>query len=140
MNKIILTGRLTRDPAYKRCNSVNGEFRVANFNLAVRRSGTKDVTDFFRIKAFNAFADSAFHYLHQGMRIMVEGELQTSSYPDRETGEKKTAYEVVVQRFEFLDSRKEDSSQTGNYPPPAPEGYDGFMNVPDDELDDLPFR
>lgn len=140
MNKIIVTGRLTRDPAYKRCNSVNGEFRVSNFNLAVRRNGSRDTTDFFRIKAFNGIADSAFHYLHQGMRIMVEGELQISSYPDRETGEKKTLYEIVAQRLEFMDYRREESSQEGNYPPPAPEGYDGFMGVPEDEMDDTPFR
>lgn len=141
MNKIILIGRLTRDPEYNTYSTENGEFRVAKFGLAVSRNTSRDVTDFFNIKGFNKHADTAFKYLHKGMRIMVEGELQISTYPDKETGEKKTAYDIIVQRYEFLDSKKDSSNdQPGNYPPPAPEGYDGFMNIPDGYDEELPFR
>lgn len=140
MNRIILIGRLTRDPEYKTYQTENGEFRLAKFSLAVSRNTSKDVTDFFVVKGFNKLADTAYKYLHRGMRIMVEGELQTSSYPDKETGEKKTVYEISAQRFEFLDSKKDSSDQPGDYPPPSPENDDGFMNIPEGYDEELPFR
>ena len=141
MNKIILIGRLTRDPEYNTYPTENGEFRVAKFSLAVSRNTERDVTDFFNVRGFNKLADTAFRYLHKGMRIMVEGELQTSTYSDKKTGEKKTAYDIIAQRFEFLDSRKDSGNdQSGNSPPPAPEDFDGFMSIPDGYDEELPFR
>lgn len=144
MNKIILVGRLTRDPVYRQYNNDKGAFSVANFDLAVKRNTARSSDDgayFFHIKAFNKLADTAANYLHQGMRILVEGELQTSAYPDKETGEKKTYYEICAQRLEFLDGNSgNETRQTNGDIPPASDGHRGFVDMPEEEMDEMPFQ
>ena len=139
MNKVIMMGRLTKDPEHKEVSSGNGNFQVANFIIAVRRN-TSDTTDFFRVKAFNKLSEIARDYLHKGMRVLIEGELNTSSYANKDTGEKKTSYEINAVRIEFVDTKSGNNNAPGNFPPPAPEGYDGFMNIPDEIDEDLPFK
>ena len=136
-----MLGRLTRDPVCKEIRSQNGDFRVANFDIAVRRN-TTDVTDFFHVKAFNKLSDVAEKYLRKGMKVLVEGEMTTSSYTDKDTGKKKTSFEINVSRIEFVDAKSgsENNGSTQKYPPPTPEGYDGFKNIPDGFDEDLPFK
>lgn len=141
MNKVIMIGRLTKSPDYKEISSQNGTFRVANFDIAVRRNSSA-TTDFFHVKAFNNLADTARDYLRKGTKVLIEGELQTSSYPDKDTGEKKIYYGINAARIEFIESKSGvgSSDTAGGYPPPVPDGYDEFMNIPDGIDEDLPFK
>lgn len=140
MNKVIMSGRLTKDPDYREIQQEIGSFHVANFDLAVRRN-SKNVTDFFRVKTFNKIADNVKEYLHKGMRVLVEGELNITSYTDKETGEKKSYCEINASRVEFIDAKNgsENGSNSGGYPQPAPDGDDSFMSIPEG-YEDLPFK
>lgn len=141
MNRVIMIGRLTRDPECKEISSQNGKFQVANFDIAVRRN-TTDVTDFFHVKAFNKLSDIAEKYLRKGMKVLVEGELLTSSYTDKDTGKKKTSFEISATRIEFVESKSgnENDGSTRNYPPPTPADYDGFSGIPEGYDENLPFK
>lgn len=139
MNKVFMSGRLTKDPVFKTIKTQTGYFNVTNFDLAVRRNAS-DKSDFFHIKAMNKQAEIARDYLHKGMRVVIEGEFQTSAYPDKETGEKKTAYEINVNRIEFFDTKDGSAMQEGKYPQKAPEGYNGFMDIPEGMEAEMPFR
>ena len=113
MNRIILSGNLTKTP----------ELKVAKFGIAVKRPFSKnDETDFFNVVAFGKTAELCAKYLEKGRRVIIEGRLQTSNYEDRD-GNKRTGYDVVVENLEFADSKKKTDS------PP----------VDDDDDIDLPF-
>src|SRR5574344_305984 len=102
MNKIILSGRLTKDPDYQ-----ESKMPIASFDLAVGRN--KDVTDFFRIKAFNETAKAVDKFTAKGLRVIVEGRIQTSSY-ERKDGTKSYSIEVLADRVEFIDY-KDDKAE-----------------------------
>ena len=145
MNKVILMGRLTRDPEI-RYSQGERQIAIARYTLAVDRKGQKNENgqqaDFIRCVAFDRAAEFADKYLRQGQRILIEGRIQTGSYQDRDG---KTVYttDVVVEQQEFADSKNDRSSgyQTQSRQQPAPVGYDGFMNIPDGVEDEgLPFN
>lgn len=133
LNKIILIGRLVRDPEL-RYTPAEGT-AVANFTIAVDRpfnnkKGEKEA-DFMRIVVWDKKAENCATYLAKGRLVAVEGRLQIRSYDDRE-GIKRTAVEVVAQNVIFLEGRRTTSESRP--------GYDGTAN---DELDigdeDVPF-
>ncbi len=138
MNKVILMGRLTRDPEYRVSQNAE-QTAIARYTLAVdrrvRRAEGQQTTDFIRCVAFNKSADFAYKYMHQGMRMLISGRIQTGSYQDKDG---KTVYttDVVVDDQEFADSKGVASQM-----PQAAPGADGFMSIPDG-VDDcgLPFN
>lgn len=138
MNKVILIGRLTRDPDI-RYTQGNEPIAVARYTLAVdRKTKSQDgnrEADFISCVAFRKSAEFAEKYLHQGMKIAVSGRIQTGSYTNRE-GQKVYTTDVVVEEHDFCEKRAEGQ------PAPMPEpGADGFMNIPDDVDDEgLPFN
>ena len=142
MNKVILMGRLTRDPEV-RYSQGSEPMAIARYTLAVDRRGRKDSNeqnaDFIQCIAFRNNGEFAEKYLHQGTKIVITGRIQTGSYTDKD-GRKVYTTEVVVEEQEFAESK---SSQNGGkqQPPTGPAGSDGFMNIPDN-LDDenLPFN
>lgn len=146
MNKVILMGRLTRDPEI-RYSQGERQMAIARYTLAVDRRGKKESgqdaqADFVRCVAFDRAAEFADKFLRQGQRVLIEGRIQTGSYQDRDG---KTIYttDVVVEQQEFADSKNDRSSgyQTQSKPQPAPVGYDGFMHIPDGVDDEgLPFN
>lgn len=103
MNKVILIGRLTRDPEMKLTNS---GIPVANFTLAVNRY-KKDETDFIRIVAWRKLAENCTNYLKKGSQVCVEGSLQIRSYESN--GQKRTIAEVLANNVEFLGTRKDNT-------------------------------
>lgn len=130
LNKIILIGRLTRDPELRYTN--NEGVAVANFTIAVDRpftssSGEKE-TDFVRIIAWKKQAENCANYLAKGRLVAVEGRLQIRSYEDRE-GIKRTITEVVANSVVFLPDGK---GKGGNDSSPQDGGYTG-------NDDDVPF-
>ena len=128
MNKAILMGRLTRDPDITYKTDANGnQLAIARYTLAVDRRYKKDgeqTADFIRCVAFGKNGEFAEKYFHQGIKIVIEGRIQTGSYQDNDG---KTVYttDVIVEGQEFAESKK------------AKPDDDGFANVPDDV--ELPF-
>ena len=148
MNKVILMGRLTRDPEVRYSTSGEGQLAIARYTLAVdrrfKRDGDTQTADFIRCVSFGRTAEFAERYFHQGTKLVVEGRIQTGSYQDKDG---KTVYttEVVVENQEFAESKAASDNnsyqpQPAASAPTAPAG-DGFMNIPD-SVDDsgLPFN
>lgn len=131
MNKVILMGRLTRDPEIR---YTQGETptAVARYTLAVnrtyKRQGEPDA-DFINCVVFGRGAEFAEKYLRQGMRIVISGRIQTGSYTGRD-GSRMYFTNIVVETQEFAESKASGSAETGE---------DGFMNIPDGLDGELPF-
>lgn len=150
MNKVILVGRLTRDPEV-RYSSGDQAMAIARYALAVDRRGRRDsssgdqqTADFINIVAFGRDGEFAEKYLRKGMRILVEGHIQTGSYTNKD-GQKVYTTDVVVERHEFVESKgaSQGSGAGDAYIPAssgAPSGGDGFMNIPDGIDEELPFN
>ena len=145
MNKVILMGRLTRDPEV-RYSAGNNSMAVARYTLAVdrrfRRDGENNA-DFIGCVAFGKSAEFAEKYLRQGTKIIVTGRIQTGSYTN----------DVVVEDQEFAESkaaasesgmmRQSAPSPMAASPMPSPaqaSSADGFMNIPDGIDEELPFN
>ena len=141
MNKVILMGRLTRDPDIR---TTTGEttMTIARYTLAVdrrtKRTDSNDQTaDFISCVAFGRAAEFAEKYLYQGMKVLVTGHIQTGSYTNKD-GRKVYTTDVMIEEQEFAESKA--AGQTTRTEPGM--GIDdGFMNLPmgvDDE--GLPFN
>ena len=143
MNRVILCGRLTRDPEVRYSQTANGNMAVARYTLAVDRAFKKEgeqAADFINCIAFGKNGEFAEKYLHQGTKIIVEGRWQTGNYTNKD-GQKVYTNDCIVERHEFAESKNSNSnSGNGNSPRPAPTDNDGFMNIPDDIDEELPFN
>ena len=149
MNKVILMGRLTRDPEV-RYSSGDSSMAIARYTLAVdrrfRRNGDGEQTaDFIGCVAFGKSAEFAERYFRQGLKIVVTGRIQTGSYTNKD-GQKVYTTDVVVEDQEFAESKAASMSNGGGggYEPSAPApsaaSGDGFMNIPDGIDEELPFN
>ena len=137
MNKVILMGRLTRDPIVRYSEDKDGDqMAVARYTLAVdrRRKGQENEADFISCVAFGRGGQFAEKYLHQGTKICVSGRIQTGSYTNKD-GQKVYTTDVVVEDQEFAESRRA-AAETQSQPDA---GYEG--GAPLDSVDDagLPF-
>ena len=117
MNKVILMGRLTRDPnvRYSPRNNSQEEMAIARYTLAVDRRGAKDgqqSADFISCVAFGRDGEFAEKYLKQGTKVVVTGRIQTGSYTNRD-GQKVYTTDVIVEEQEFAESKKQQGSRTG---------------------------
>jgi len=148
MNKVILMGRLTRDPEVRYSSGENA-LAIARYTLAVDRRFHKDneaSADFIGCVAFGKGGEFAEKYLRQGTKVVVTGRIQTGSYTNRE-GQKVYTTEIVVEDQEFAESKaaSQNNSQTSagsrQQPPPSmPTDKDGFMQIPDGIDEELPFN
>ena len=156
MNKVILMGRLTRDPEV-RYSQGERSMAIARYTLAVDRRGRRSqdgdqgqTADFINIVAFDRAGEFAEKYFRQGMRVLVSGRIQTGSYTNRD-GVKVYTTEVVVEEQEFAESKASSDSYAASHPQqnaaPAPSmpspgaaSADGFMNIPDGIDEELPFN
>lgn len=149
MNKVILMGRLTRDPEV--CYSAGENIMtIARYTLAVKRRFIKDndaSADFIRCVAFGRQAEFAEKYLQQGIKIVITGRIQTGSYTNKD-GIKVYTTNVVVEEQEFAESKSASVESSGgntamsasSRSSSAGESGDGFMNIPDGIDDELPFN
>ena len=151
MNKVILMGRLTRDPDIRYSAGENAT-AVARYTLAVDRRFKRDgepSADFINCVAFGRSAEFAEKYFHQGIKIAITGRIQTGSYTNRE-GNKVYTTDVIVEDQEFAESKNasaESAARPMPYSAPAPQAPvpeplsdDGFMNIPDGIDEELPFH
>lgn len=159
MNRVILMGRLTRDPEV-RYSQGESPLAIARYTLAVDRrqsrsnNGEEQSADFINCVAFGRNGEFAERYLRKGMKIAITGRIQTGSYTNKD-GVRVYTTEVVVEDHEFAESRNASGSNDGGYSggfgnngytsgnnsAPAPSGAgDGFMNIPDGIDEELPFN
>lgn len=145
MNKVILMGRLTRDPEVRYSQGAD-PMAVARYTLAVDRRGRREDNgqnaDFISCVAFARNAEFAEKYLRKGIKIIITSRIQTGSYNDRE-GRKVYTTDVVVEEQEFAESKSSQNGQNGGNRPAPPEqsdATDGFMNIPDGIDEELPFN
>ena len=149
MNKVILMGRLTRDPEVRDSQGGENSLAIARYTLAVdrrfKRNGDDQTADFIGCVAFGRNAEFAEKYFRQGLKVVVTGRIQTGSYTNKD-GVKVYTTEVIVEEQEFAESRAESEANRGMYqqsaPSPAPSAPagDGFMNIPDGIDEELPFN
>ena len=130
MNLVILIGRLTKDPDVR---YTQDQLAVAKFTLAVDNIHKKDEehgADFISCTAFGKNGEFAEKYLKKGTKIALRGSWQTGSY--EKDGKKVYTNDCIVERMEFVESKKDGQAET--------QADDGFMDVNDTDLDDLPFN
>ena len=146
MNKVILMGRLTRDPEVRYAQGENA-MAIARFSLAVdrRRQNNADgqTADFINIVAFGRLGEFAEKYLHKGTKVALSGRIQTGNYTNKD-GVKVYTTDIIAEDIEFAESKNSAGSDGGyagavSRPAPASAG-DGFMNIPDGIDEELPFN
>ena len=147
MNKIILMGRLTRDPEV-RYGAANNT-AVARFSIAVdrrfKREGQPDA-DFFNCTAFGRTGEFVEKYLRKGTKVVLDGELQNDNYTGKD-GKMVYGMQIVVNNVEFAESKAASQNYSDNAlntapdngPAPNADAGDGFMNIPDGIEEELPF-
>ena len=143
MNKVILMGRLTRDPEVRYSQGGENSLAIARYTLAVdrrfKRNGDDQTADFIAEK-----------YFRQGLKVVVTGRIQTGSYTNKD-GQKVYTTDVVVEEQEFAESKATSDANAGSFshaggfqqapaPTPAADAGDGFMNIPDGIDEELPFN
>ncbi len=145
MNKVILCGRLTRDPEVRYSQGEN-QTAIARYTLAVdrryKRQGDEQTADFINCVVFGKGAEFAENYLRQGTKIIAEGRIQTGSYTNKD-GNKVYTTDVVVENQEFAESKAAAAKNNGGDAPTKPQASaseDGFMNIPDGLEEELPFK
>ena len=150
MNKVILMGRLTRDPEV-RYSQGESSMAIARYTLAVdrRRGGNQQDgqnADFIGIVAFGKSGEFAEKYLKKGTKVVVTGRIQTGSYTNKD-GVKVYTTDVVAEDQEFAESKGSNAGNGGSSfgggftPNDAPSAAgDGFMNIPDGIDEELPFN
>ena len=148
MNKVILMGRLTRDPEI-RYSQGEQSTAVARYTIAVdrrfRRDGDQQTADFINCVAFGRQGEFAEKYFRKGIKIAITGRIQTGSYTNKD-GQRVYTTDVVVEEQEFAESKSSAAANSGaaytpSRPEPSAAAGDGFMNIPDGVEDEgLPFN
>lgn len=153
MNKVILMGRLTRDPEIRYTQGASST-AVAGFSLAVdrrfKREGEADA-DFFHCTAFGKQAEFAERYVKQGTKLVITGRVQNNNYTNKD-GQKVYSVQIMVEEMEFAESKGasaagsgqaagEQQAHAGYWERPQPETAvnDGFVTIPDGLQEELPF-
>ena len=148
MNKVILMGRLTRDPEVRYSQGAN-QTAVARFSIAVdrrfKREGEPDA-DFFNCTAFGKQAEFIERYLRKGVKVVVCGRIQNDNYTNKD-GQMVYSVRIMIDEIEFAESKNSSSSDMGGNggftpqaAPTAAPANDGFMNIPDGIDEELPFN
>lgn len=142
MNKVILMGRLTRDPEsrYTQQNSSQESMCITRYTLAVDRKGSRSEgqqsADFISCVAFGRAGEFAEKYFRKGTKITISGRIQTGSYTNKD-GQRVYTTDVIVEEQEFAESKRAEEQQGENSS--YPDNGDGFMNIPDGCDEELPF-
>ncbi len=153
MNKVILMGRLTRDPEVRYSQGAS-QTAIARFSVAVDRRFKRDgepTADFFNCTSFGRQAEFVERYLHKGTKVVLSGRVQNDNYTNKE-GQMVYSVQIMVEDIEFAESKNAAGGGNeggysnggfggGNNSAAAPSGAgDGFMNIPDGIDEELPFN
>lgn len=158
MNKVILMGRLTRDPEIRYSQGAS-QTAIARFSIAVdrrfKREGEPDA-DFFNCTCFGKQAEFVERYLHKGTKVVLSGRVQNDNYTNKD-GQMVYSVRIMVDEIEFAESKNASGGNDGGYnnngggyagggyagggnAPAASGAGDGFMNIPDGIDEELPFN
>lgn len=142
MNKVIIMGRLTRDPEIRYSQGENS-LAVGRFTLAVDRKFKRDgeqSADFISCLSFGKTAEFEEKYFKQGTKVIITGRIQTGNYTNKD-GQKVYTTEVVVEEQEFAEGKRDgDGFQSVGRPEPSHAAGDGMMNIPEGLDEELPFN
>ena len=134
MNKVLMIGRLTRDPEVRYSQGTN-QMAIARFSIAVdrrwKREGEPDA-DFFNCTAFGKQAEFIEKYLHKGTKVLISGRVQNDNYTNKD-GQKVYAVQIMIEEIEFAESKNAGQQDRPAYT------NDGFMSIPDGAEEELPF-
>lgn len=146
MNKVIMMGRLTRDPEVRYSQGAS-QTAIARFSLAVDRRWKREgepEADFFNCTVFGKQAEFVEKYLNQGTKVVITGHIQNDNYTNKE-GQKVYSVQIIVEEIEFAESKNAGNTQReGNQAgqqdrlPPSCD-KDGFMQIPEGAEEELPF-
>ena len=140
MNKVILIGRLIKDPDIR---TGTNDTKIARYILAVERQYRKNnerTSDFINCVALGKNGEFAEKYLHKGMKIAIVGSWQTGNYTDKD-GKKVYTNDCLVETHEFAESKNNQPEEQSQPPVPSPEqDTSGFMDMPSIMDDELPFN
>lgn len=140
MNKVVLMGRLCRDPEVRYSNTKDSQesLCIARYVLAVDRRGPKkegeQAADFINVMAFGKAGEFAEKYFKKGTKLIVSGRIQTGSYTNKD-GVKVYTTDIVAEEQEFAESKKSESGSAFDHM----EEQNDFQNIPEGIEDDLPF-
>lgn len=148
MNKVILMGRLTRDPEVRYGGSSN--MAIAKFSIAVDRRFKRDgepTADFFNCTAFGKTGEFIEKYFHKGTKVVIDGELRNDNYTNKE-GQKVYGMNIIANSVEFAESKAASQGYNAGAAGQQPAGSadtgadagDDFMNIPDSVDEKLPFK
>lgn len=142
MNKVILMGRLTRDPEVRYSQNESGT-AIGRFSLAVdrrfKREGEPDA-DFFNCTTFGKQAEFTERYLRKGTKMLIVGRIQNNNYTNND-GQMVYSVQVLVDEMEFAESKNASGNNNTNATQPQQQpNLDGFMNIPDNVGEELPFN
>ena len=127
MNKVFLSGNLTRDPEVRYSQSGKAFTRMG---IAVNRAYSKEKTvDFFNLTAFDKTAEFCGRYMTKGSRVLVEGRLQTSTYENKD-GVKVNSVDIMIDNIEFAGSKRAESGGDDSYSKPANDSYQNRPSEP----------
>ena len=136
INKVVLLGRLTKDPELR--YAAGSGTAVCRFTVAINRQFKKDETDFINCVAFGKTGETITQYLTKGRQIAVTGSIRTDSY-DAKDGTKRYTTDVIVETFEFVESKKKETNefdkQANNFPDPFTKEHEEPVFE-----DDMPFN
>ncbi len=140
MNYVGLMGRLTRDPEIRYAQGANGT-TVGTFSIAVDRRFKRDgepEADFFNCTVFAKTAEFTEKYLKKGTKVVVQGRLQNDTYTNKD-GQKVTATKVMVDQVEFAESKAASEEADTHSKPQSKTDSSGFMEIPSELEEELPF-
>ena len=134
INKVVLLGRLTKDPELK--YAASSGTAVCRFTVAINRQSKKDETDFINCIAFGKTGETITQYFTKGIKIAITGNIRTGNY-DAKDGTKRYTTDVIVETFEFVESKKKETNefdkQANNFPDPFTKEHEESV------FDDIPF-
>ena len=133
MNSVQLIGRLTRDPEVR---YTDGGVSIARFSLAVERRFKQENgadADFINIVSFGKTAEFIEKYFHKGMKVALNGRIQTGSYTDKD-GKKVYTTDVIAENVEFCESKQSNAQKAKDS-----NANNDFLNVPEEINEELPF-
>ncbi len=153
VNKVFLLGNVGKDPEIK---STGGGTMVANFTLATSdrqkdpQGNWQDRTEWHNLVAFTRLAEIVRDYVKKGSKLFVEGKIQTRSWDDKESGQKRYRTEIIVNDLSLLSGRDEgsaggysrsssSSSSASNYDQRPPAGHDDIAQSAEISDEDIPF-
>lgn len=141
MNKIILCGRLTKDPEVRYSQGAT-QTAVARVSLAVNRKWKREgepEADFFNCTSFGKQAEFIEKYLRKGSKVLISGRVQNDNYTNKD-GQKVYAVNIMIEEIEFAESKNAGQQDTNQRQQDRP-AYtnDGFMTIPDGTEEELPF-